>query len=139
LQIALMKKLYLFSVLVAVLALAQSCLVPGAPHKHYFVPVKRELPLASYPEIMIFSTPRSKSYVITNLDLKSKVTIQSPIFDSPERYYLAEDQLFFDEQAKQFVVQKRDGPFYKNGLYKTLTLKLELDGTTTIIDYQIAD
>lgn len=66
--------------------------------------------------------------------MSKQVYIQSPIFENPNEFYLMKTQSFFETEAKQFELQKRDRRFYRNDDYKNVTLKIvSKEGEKTIV------
>lgn len=56
-------------ILLIVLQTLNSCLVPLAPKYHYFISTNNIEEIN--PKVTIFSTPRYKYYVVTNVDMTS--------------------------------------------------------------------
>ena len=115
----------------------KSCLVPLAPKYHYFVSTDNIQ--KTNPKVTIFSTPRHKNYVVTNVDMIKQVFIKSPAFENPNEFYLMKNQDFFEKEAKQYEFVRRDGKFYRTADYKNITLKIVDRRIEKIIDYKIVD
>lgn len=113
-----------------------SCLMLPCARNHYFVPTN-DTEKDSI-KITVFSTPKHKYYVVTNIDLNAQVSIKSSIFENPNKFYLMENQDFFEEKAKQYIIAKRDRKYYRNDDYKKITLKIVSEAGETMISYQIA-
>lgn len=56
--------------------------------------------------------------------MSKQVYIQSREFENPNEFYLMKNQPFFETEAKQFEMKKRDRSFYHTGDYKNVTLKI---------------
>ncbi len=112
----------------------KSCLVLPCATNHYFTSVGSTE--KENPRVIIFSTPKYKKYVVENIDMNAEVFIKSPIFENPEEFHLMENEDFFQNDAKQFTYNKRDGIFYKNNRYKILTLKIISGEKEKIITYE---
>ena len=113
----------------------KSCLVLPCATNHYFTSIDSSE--KDNPRVIIFSTPKYKSYVVQNVDMQTKVFIKSPIFESPDEFHLMENQEFFQNEAKQYSFNKRDGKFYKNDNYKIITLKIISGEKEKIITYKM--
>lgn len=66
--------------------------------------------------------------------MSTEVFIQSPAFENPNEFYLMKNQPFFETEAKQFEMKKRDRSFYHTSEYKNVTLKIvSKEGEKTIV------
>ena len=93
----------------------------------------------SDPKVSIFSTPRLKSYVVTNINMKAQVLIKSSVFENPEEFYLMKTKPFFDNEAKQFEYAKKDHKFYRTNNYKIITLKIITGDNEKVINYKMIE
>ena len=132
LQIKMRNKKTVFILFIAFETL-KSCLVPLAPKYHYFV--SSDNIEKNNPKVTIFSTPKHKDYVVTNVDMTKQVFIKSPAFENPNEFYLMKNQDFFEKETKQYEFVRRDGKFYRTEDYKNITLKI----VDRIIDYKIVE
>lgn len=128
-------RLIKFTFLVFFFISLKSCLVPLSPHHHYFI--ANESGFHKNPKLLIFSTPKYKNYIVTNVDIQAKIFIQSPIFENPESYYLMDDGKYYDNDAKQFKFTIGDKQFYSSNKYNSITLKIIKDGIEEIIVYKL--
>lgn len=127
-----MNKKIFFATLFIILSLFQSCLVLPCSKSHYFTAVDKIE--NDNVKLQIFSTPKYKSYVVTNMEMSNQVYIQSLAFENPNEFYLMQNQSFFETEAKQFKLQKRDRKFYQTADYKNVTLKIvSKEGEKTIV------
>lgn len=115
----------------------KSCLVPLAPKYHYFVSSNNIE--KNNVNVKIFSTPKNKTYVVTNVDMTAEVFIKSSAFENPNEFYLMKNQDFFEKEAKQYEFVRRDAKFYRTADYKNITLKIVDRNTEKIIDYKIVE
>ena len=115
----------------------KSCLVPHSPTSHYFV--SSENIEKNNLKLEIFSTPRNKIYVVTNVDMTTQVFLKSPAFEKPDEFYLMKNQNFFEKEAKQYEFLRIDGKFYRTTDYKRITLKIVDRKIEKIIDYKIVE
>ena len=136
LQIKMRNKKAIF-ILFIIFGTLKSCLVPLALKYHYFV--SSENIEKDNLKLRIFSTPRNKTYVVTNVDMTTQVFIKSPAFENPNEFYLMKNQDFFEKEAKQYEFVIRDGKFYRTADYKNITLKIVDKKIEKIIDYKIVD
>ena len=130
-----MRKIKAISILFIISGTLKSCLVTTAPRYHYFIST-------NYIEkdsikVTIFSTPKYKDYVVTNIDLNAQVFIKSPIFENPNEFYLMQNQDFFETKAKQYQIAKRDGKYYRTDDYKHITLKIISEGDEKIVNCKV--
>ncbi len=114
-----------FTALFIILSVFQSCLMLPCSKSHYFTALDK-IENDSV-KLQIFSTPKYKSYVVTNMDKNVQVFIQSPVFGNPNEFYLMKNQPFFETEAKQFELQVKDRKFYRDDAYKNVRLKI-IDG-----------
>jgi len=128
-----MKKIEFCLISFIFIAVFNSCLVSTTPHNHYFIPSENEQNLT--PKLIIFSTPRHKNYIVTNVNKTAQVFIKSPIFENPETYYLMRDEKFYENEAKQYQLDKKDKKFYQSEIYKTVTLKILENGAEKLVNY----
>ena len=56
----------------------QSCLVPLAPKNHYFV--SSDNIEKNNIKVRLFSTPKNKTYVVTNVEMTTQLFIKSSAF-----------------------------------------------------------
>ncbi len=132
-----MKLIKLTFVLFLILENLTSCLVTTAPRNHYFI--QTDNVEKNDPKVSIFSTPRLKNYVVTNVDMKAQVYIRSSIFENPNKFYLMKNQQFFDNEAKQFEFAKKDHKFYRTTNYKDITLKIINGENEKVVNYKMIE
>jgi hypothetical protein len=132
-----MKNIKTILILFVTYVILQSCLVTACPRYHYFISTNN-IEKDSV-KVTIFSTPKYKSYVVTNTDLNAQVFIKSPIFENPDAFYLMQHQDFFGKEAKQFQITKKDGYYYRTYRYKNITLKVIERGSEKVINYEMID
>lgn len=125
-----------FILLIAFVVL-NSCLVTLAPKYHYFV--STDSIEKGVPKVIIFSTPRFKNYVVTNVDVNTEVFINSPAFPNPDEFYLMKNQGFSGKDAKQYELARRDNKFYRSSEYKNITLKMISGENEKTITYKIIE
>ena len=123
-------------ILFIALGTLKSCLFPLAPVSHYFVPIEN---FENNPKVTIFSTPKSKSYFVTHVDMNAQVFIKSTIFENPNEFYLMKNEDFFEKKAKQYEIIRRDSKFYRTEDYKKIVLKIIDKKIEKIIDYNIVE
>lgn len=132
-----MKKIKTIFILIILCGILKSCVVTTGPRYHYFISTNNIE--TDRLKVTIFSTPKYKHYVVTNIDLNTEVFIKSPIFANPNEFYLMQDQNFYEKEAKQYQIAKRDGNYYRTDHYKNITLKVISRETEKIIHYDMID
>lgn len=114
-----------------------SCVFPLAPRYHYFNTAENIE--KGNPKLIIFSTPKHKTYVVKDIDMNAKVFIQSPAFDHPEEFYRMNNQDFFEQKAKQYEITRNDHRFYRTADYRDITLKIVTGEVERTINYKIVE
>jgi hypothetical protein len=123
--------------LFAALILMNSCVFPLAPRYHYFNAAEN-IEKGS-PKLIIFSTPKHKTYVVKDIEMNAEVFIKSPAFEHPEEFSLMNNQDFFEQPAKQYEIARNDHRFYQNDDYQVITLKIVNGAAEQTINYKIVD